>query len=98
MNPFSILMFAFSGMLLAYAGLLERTRDMQLIPRAHAARVKNRQSYTGAFARILAVVALAPLGGGIYALLDMRLGLVMLLVDLALCIWIGARCFGRELQ
>lgn len=93
MNPFSILMFAFSGMLLLYAGLLAVTRDYRLIPRGNAANPKDKRAYAAAFAKMMAVVALAPLGGAIYGLFSTTFGVILLLVDLPLCIYVGTWFF-----
>ena len=96
MQPFSILMFCFSGAILLYAGLLALTKDYQLIPRNHATDPKDKRAYAAAFARVMAVVALAPLSGGIYGLFNVALGLVALLVSFPVCIWIGVRLFHRS--
>ena len=95
MSPFSILMFCFAGALLLYAGLLALTKDYGLIPRGYATQPKDKKAYTLAFAKAIAVAALAPLGSGIYGLLSTALGLVMLLINLPLCIWIGTLFFRR---
>ena len=96
MQPFSILMFCFSGAILLYAGLLALTKDYQLIPRGHATDPKDKRAYAAAFARVMAVVALAPLSGGIYGLFNVTLGFVALLVSFPVCIWIGVRLFHRS--
>ena len=95
MCPFSILMFCFAGALLLYAGLLALTRDYDLIPRGYATRPKDKTAYALAFAKAIAVTALAPLGSGIYGLFSTALGLVMLLINLPLCIWISTHFFRR---
>ena len=97
MSPFSILMFCFSGAILLYAGLLAVTKDYNLIPRNYTTNPKDKRAYTLALAKVLAVTALAPLSGGIYGLFNVPLGLVMLLVDFPVCIWIGIHCFWRNL-
>lgn len=93
MNPFSILMFCFSGALLLYAALLALTKDYGLIPRGYAVKPKDSRAYAAAFARMIALVALAPLGGGIYALIDPALGAVMLGLGFVVCIWAGTGMF-----
>ena len=96
MNPFSILMLCFSGMLFLYAGLLWLTKDPGLIPRSEMAAIEDRRAYAGTFAKTMALVALAPLGSGFYGLFSTLLGLVMLFVNLALCIWASVRLFWRQ--
>ena len=93
MNPFSILMFAFSGMLLLYAAFLAVTKDEKLIPRGYAAAMKDKRAYTAVFAKAIALVALAPMGGGIYGLAGTRLGLIMMLVGFIDCVWISTYFF-----
>ena len=95
MSPFSILMFCFAGALLLYAGLLALTKDYSLIPRGYATQPKDKRAYALAFAKAIAVTALAPLGSGIYGLFSTTLGLVMLFVNFPLCIWIGTLFFRR---
>lgn len=96
MPPFSILMFIFSGALLLYAGLLALTRDISLIPRSEMMQVKDKRAYAAAFAKTLAVVALAPMSGGFYGLFNEGLGAAMLLMGFPVCIWIGVWLFKRS--
>ena len=93
MNPISILMFCFSGALLLYAGLLALTKDYTMIPRNYAVKPKDPKAYAVAFAKMMALVALAPLGSGIYAQFNPALGLAALGVGLVICIWAGTRFF-----
>ena len=95
MEPLSILMFAFAGALLLYAGLLALTKDVRLIPRMQAVQPKDPRAYAAAFAKMLALVALAPLTGGFYALFNVTVGVVLMLVDFPLCIWAGTYFFRR---
>ena len=93
MHPYSILMFCFSGALLLYAGLLAFTGDCDMIPKKHAAKPKDPRAYARAFARMLAVVALAPMSSGFLALFHPALGAALLVPDFAACIWIGMYFF-----
>ena len=56
----SILMFIFSGAILLYALLLAWTKDIGLISRSYAAKIKNKKLYAVQFAKILAITAIAP--------------------------------------
>jgi hypothetical protein len=96
MNPVSILLFIFSGALLLYAALLALTKDVSLIPRGGAAKVKNARTYAKRFAGVIALVAVAPLHGGLAALFDATLGMAVLIGEAALAIWIGAQLMKDE--
>lgn len=96
MNPFSILMFIFSGALLLYAGLLALTKDYALIPRGDAVAPRDKAAYVRAFAKAIAVAALAPMSAGFIALFSPALGGIMLVSNFASCIWIGT-LFFRDL-
>ena len=67
-HAFSYLMFAFSGTLLLYAGLIYVTKDPGLIPRNGSVRMKDPKQYARQFSKVLAIVSLAPLIGGIAGL------------------------------
>ncbi len=92
-NPFSILMFCFSGALLLYAGVLALAKNPDLIPRSHAVQMKDPKAYARAFAGMIALAALAPLGSGLYGLVSVPLGAFMLIPNFAACIWIGTRVY-----
>ncbi len=68
MTPYSILMFCFSGALLLYAALIAITKDYKMIPRNWAAKPKDEKEYASRFAKIIALVAAAPLLSGAVAL------------------------------
>ena len=95
MNPFSILMWLFAAALLLYALILALTKDVGLIPRTGAVKIDDGKAYATTFAKAIAVVALAPLGSGIYGLFSTAFGMVMLFVNFVLCIWIAMRFFRR---
>ena len=67
-SGFAILMFCFSGALFLYAGILALTRDPKMIRRHYAAEMKNPRAYASTFAKIMALVALAPAASGIASL------------------------------
>lgn len=96
MNPFSMLMFLFSGAILIYAGLLALTKDYKMIPRGYAANPGDKKAYALAFSKTMAVVALAPLNGGYYALFNPLLGAVMLVLSFAACIKIGVDVYKKH--
>ena len=96
MNPFSILMFCFSGALLLYAALLAVTRDDKLIVRHYAAKMKDRKAYAARFAKVIALVAVAPAHSGIAALFSGPLAAVVLGGETALAIWIGTEIMKGE--
>ena len=60
MNNAIILMFIFSGAILLYALLLAWTKDIGLIRRSYAVKIKNRKKYAVQFAKVLALTAIAP--------------------------------------
>ena len=88
---FSILVFCFSGALLLYAGLLAVTKDVTLIPRHRKAKIKNRRAYALQFAKIMALVAAAPLLGGLAGLAHLALGVAVLIGSLVLFLWIATK-------
>lgn len=67
-SGFAILMLCFSGALLLYAGILALTRDPKMISRHYASEMENPRAYAAKFAKIMALVALAPAASGITAL------------------------------
>ncbi|MBQ6374072.1 MAG: hypothetical protein IJJ45_06225 [Clostridia bacterium] len=93
MDPISILMFVFSGALLLYAALLAATKDYGLIPRGHMAKVKDRKAYAANVARMVALVAMAPLLCGLIAPFSLPLALLALFAGTALAIWIGLKAW-----
>ena len=94
MNPFSILMFCFSGALLLYAILLAITRDFDLIPRGEAAKVKDKRDYAKRFAEVIALTAVPPAHCGLVALSSAGWAVVVLVVEMVLAIWLGTKIMG----
>ena len=84
MNPFSILMFCFSGALFLYAVLLYITKDYKLIPRGYVSKTDDKQAYTKQVAEIVALVAVAPAHCGYIALFSMGWSVVVLIVEMVL--------------
>ena len=93
---FSILLFCFAGMLLLYAGLLALGKDPKMIPRHYAAQMKDPKAYTRQIAKVIALVATAPLHSGIVGLfLGPGVAAVVLVVGIILCIWLGTRLMDK---
>ena len=69
-HPFSILMLFFSGALFIYAGLTALTKDL-ILPRRYkqSAKMPDKKKYAVQFAKIIALVACAPLVSGLIGLL-----------------------------
>lgn len=88
-NPFSILMFCFSGALILYAALLALTKDYRLIPRHYAVKVKDEKAYARKMAKVIALVAVAPLHCGLGAMFSVPLAMVVLVAEIIMAIWIG---------
>ena len=91
-------MFCFSAALLLYAGVLALTRDTELIPRSGMTKIEDKRAYATAFARVIAVVALAPMSSGFYGLFNVGLGAVSLFLSFPVCIWIGVWFFKRTIK
>ena len=91
MNPFSILMFCFSGALFLYAVLLYTTKDYNLIPRGDTSKTDDEKAYARQVAEIVALVAVAPAHCGYVALFSMGWSVVVLIVEIVLAIWVGTK-------
>ena len=91
MNPFSILMFCFSGALFFYAALLYTTKDYKLIPRGYASKTDDKKAYARQVAEIVALVAVAPAHCGYVALFSMGWSVVVLIMEIVLTIWVGTK-------
>ena len=68
-HAFSILMLFFSGGLFLYAGITALTKDL-ILPRRfkQSAKMPDRKKYAVQFAKIVALVACAPLVAGLVGL------------------------------
>lgn len=83
---FPILMLIFGGALLIYAGMVGRG-NFDMIPRNYAAKVTNQKAYAREFAKVLALIALAPVICGVVGLLrDNKSAVIALVVSLAVAI------------
>ena len=91
MNPFSILMFMFSGGLLLYAAILALSKDVKMIPRDYAAKITDKRRYATQFAKVIALVALAPAYGGIVGLFSTGWGLFAMITQMILAIFLGTK-------
>ena len=91
MNPFSILMFCFSGAMFLYAVLLYVTKDYKLIPRGYTSKAGDRKAYAKQFAEIVALVAVAPAHCGYIAQFSIGWSVVVLIVEMVLAIWAGTK-------
>ena len=91
MNPFSIIMFCFSGAILLYAGVLGLTGDITMVRKHWAAQMDDKKVYARKVAKILAITALAPALAGAVGLLNSLAGIIALLVGMFAFIWLGVR-------
>ena len=68
-HPFSILMLFFSGGLFLYAGITALTKTL-ILPRRYtvSAKMPDKKKYAVQFAKIIALVACAPLIAGLVGL------------------------------
>ena len=70
MQNAAILMLIFAGAILLYALLIALTKDTGLIRKMYAVKVEDKKLYAVKFAKILAVVSIAPALSGIAGLLS----------------------------
>ena len=91
-HAIGILCLAFAVLMLIYAGLLYYVKKPEFIPRSMFAKIENPVRYTEQFAKVLAVVALAPLAGGIVGLIfGNGAAAIVTAVGLVAAIWLGTR-------
>ena len=98
MNNAIILMFIFSGAILLYALLLAWTKDVGLIRRSYAAKMKNKRTYAVQFAKVLALTAIAPALTGLAGFVTenvLCLGLIFI-VSLIVCVRVGIKLMKGE--
>ncbi len=91
---FAILMLIFGGALLFYALLMGIFKKKEFIPyrRRYAAKMDDEKEYMTKLAKILALVALAPIIGGLSALILPEWASAIIMVALfAILITIGAK-------
>lgn len=94
-HGFSILMLCFSGALFLYAALLAITKDVTLIRWYRRAKMKNRRAYALQFAKSMALVACAPLFGGLAGFLNPWFGVGVLLALLVLALWLATKLIRK---
>lgn len=98
-QAYSIFMFIFAGALLLYAVAVALTRSTDLIPRMDRVSVKDEKRYAWQFAKTMAIVALAPAVSALVGLLlGPMAGLIALLPAMVVCIALGVRYAGKELD
>ena len=90
---FSILMFCFAGAILLYAGLIAFTRSTRLIKHCDGENMERPGHYAAQFAKLLALVAVAPALAGVAALVNGLFAFIVLVVSLVVFIWAGNRFF-----
>lgn len=87
MEPYAILMIIFSGALMLYAACLYISGDHHMIVRNYAVKMKNKKIYARQLGKVIGLVALAPLlggltslvAGGIYPVLVMIVSFIILI-------------------
>lgn len=96
----SILMFIFAGAILIYALLLFWTKDVGLIMRSYAAKMKNKKLYAVRFAKVLAATAVAPALTGLAGFFTENVFFLMtvFIVSLILCITAGVKFFTKDIN
>ena len=97
---YSIVMFCFAGAILLYAALMS-PGNAGMIRRAYAAKMRNPKAYAKKFAKVLALVSLAPLVCGLTGLfVDMErypfVPVATLIVVFILCMRKGIRLMDDE--
>lgn len=93
LHNFSILMLIFSGAILLYALILAWTKDIGLIRRNYAVKIKDKKVYAVQFAKVLAIISIAPLLTGLAGLV-IKNGFAlaaMLIVSFVICVRIGVK-------
>lgn len=79
--------------ILIYAAVIAIVGSTDLIPRHYAARVRNKKIYARRFALLLVIVAAAPIISGVVGLFSVLAGVIILIIALAVCLYVGARVF-----
>lgn len=96
-EAFSYLTIAFGIGLLLYAGLLLLTKDVNMIPRNHGAKIPNPKQYAKTFALLIFFLAMAFLSGGWVGLFaGPGVGAITLAVCLVLAIWLDVRLWKKQ--
>ena len=90
---YSIIMGVFAAALLLYAGLMALTKDYKMLPyRARASvKPKDKKKYTLQLAKVIALVALAPLISALVGLWNKIVAVVVLILGVIIFIWLGTK-------
>lgn len=93
-RAYSILMFCFAGGILLYSAILAIVKSPDLIPRYYAAKRKTKQKYAFQFAKIMALMSLAPVLSGLVGLIAPTLpSFLVLIVAFVFCLRLGIQLF-----
>ena len=89
-------MFCMAGGLLLYDGFLALAKDPMLIPKHHAAKMKDKKAYTVMIAKIVALIAVPFAAGGIVGLIwnaeqTLLPAILVLIVGFIVCIWLSSK-------
>jgi len=97
---FSILMLIFSAAILFYALIIGWTKDIKLIARHYAIKTKNKKKYAVQFAKLLALVSIAPAMSGIVGLFTDNVFIVIgsLVISFIVCLKFGLRLMKDKLR
>ena len=90
---FPIIMLAFSGMLLIYAGLMALTKDYKMLPlrMRQSVEPKDCRKYMTQLAKVIAIVAAVPGLSGLLGFWNIPVAVVILIGGIILAIWMGTR-------
>ena len=88
---YSILMGIFAAALLLYAGLMALTKDYKILPYRSQMAVtpKDPEHYTVQFAKVIALVALAPALSALVGLWNGMAAVAVLIIGVVFFIWLG---------
>lgn len=93
---FSVFMFSVAVLLLLYALVLSRSKDPKMIPRDYAAKMAHPREYARQFAKVIALVAMAPLLSGVVGLFAGNwIPGAVLLLGLIVTICLGVRIMKK---
>ena len=98
-KAYSILMWVFSGGLFLYALVLFIFKDTELIPKSDKAKITDKKTYAKQFAKVIALVALAPMLSGIVGFLGgffMIPAVIVLIGGVIAAIIIGIKIMPKE--
>ena len=97
MEGYAILMLIFAGCLFLYAGVLAKTKDIKLIPRSNAVKIKDKARHAENVAKVTALAALAPLASALVARITdaAAQSLIVLFIGLIFLLWLGVRWIKR---